>query len=220
MSGTVHLVGISAEPDGRVATLHKLQLISGRALASYDVPDGLAPVRPIDLTVTASGAVLILDGAGSRVLVLRPAAAAIEVLATLRDQAPTSVVASGRGGRAYVAHRDGLSSIDLRTRVVSPLPGPKGTALGRIDRLRRHATGLVGVQALPDGSRRLVRLSLNAAGRAVTGLRVLDVPLPSGAAPIFAAVCGNTLAFLIGETDGAADQPSTSWMVRRTQLVP
>lgn len=208
----------SAEPDGRTATLHKLQLISGRALASYDVPDGLGPVRPVDLTVTASGTVLILDAAGGRVLALRPGATAIEVLATLKDEAPVSLVASSRNDAAYVAHRDGLSSIDLRTRTVSPLTGSKGTALEGIERLRRHATGLVGVQARPDGSRRLVRVALNAAGRSVTRLHVIDVPLPAGAAPIFAAVCGNTLAFLVGESDGSADQPSTAWTVRRTQL--
>ncbi len=174
---------VSAEADGRVARLHKLQLVSGRALTSYDVPADLAPVRPIDLTVTASGTVLILDAARRRVLELRPGAAALDVAAELRDETPASLVAANRDGVAYVAHHDGLSRIDLRTRVVSPLAGPKGTPLGGIERLRRHATGLLGVQTLPDGSRRMVRLALDATGRVVTGLVPIAVPLPSGTAP-------------------------------------
>jgi hypothetical protein len=180
---------------------------------------GLAPVRPFDVTVTVSGAVLLLDAAQSRVLVLRPGAPPLEVLADLQEAAPASLTVGSHDGVAYVAHRDGLSRVDLRARVVSPLTGPNGTVLGGIERLRRHATGLVGVQALPDGSHRLVRLALDAAGRAVTGLQVIDVPLPS-AAPTFAAVCGDTLAFLVGETAGTADQPSTAWTVRRIRLDP
>jgi hypothetical protein len=209
----------SAEADGSAAALHRLQLISGRTLSSVSVPEALAPVRPVDVSVTPSGSVLLLDAAKSRLLVLRPGAAAVELLALLPVVAPTSLTVGGRDGVAYVSHRDGIARIDLRTRVVSPLPGLDGTALAGIERLRRHATGLVGVQAMPDGSRRLVRLSLDAAGRAVTGLAVINAPAPSGATPVFAAVCGDTLAFLAGEAGGTPGGV-TAWTIRRVRLAP
>ena len=90
--------------------------------------------------------------------------------------------------------------------------------LGGIERLRRNGATLIGVQALPDGTRRLVRLTLNAAGGAVTRLRVIDVPLPAGDAPIFTAVCGGTLGFLVGEATGESERTDTAWTIRRIRL--
>ncbi len=209
----------SAEADGRAATLHRLQLISGRVLASYGVPDGLAPARLRDVAVTASGAVLLLDAAKGRVLVLRSRTAAIEVLTILQPGTPTSLTVGSRDGVAYVAQREGLARIDLGTRVVVPLLGPRGTPLAGIEGLRRHGTSLLGVQTIADGVRRLVRLSLDATGRRVTALKVIDVPLPPGGAPIFTAVCGDTLAFLAGEAGGTTGSRSTVWTVRRIRLI-
>ena len=210
----------SAEANGSGATLHRLQLISGRALASYGMPDAAQAVQPVDLAVTRSRGVLMLDAAGRRVLLLRPGASALSVLAELKDAEPTSMTVDSQGGAAYVAHRGGLLSVDLRTGKAVPLAGPKAMALGGIERLRRDGAALIGVQALPDGSRRLVRLTLNAARGAVTRLRVIDVELPAGAAPIFTAVCGGTLGFLVGEageTSGSGEA-STAWTIRRIRL--
>jgi hypothetical protein len=208
----------SAEADGSGATLHRLQLISGRALASYGMPDGAVAVQPVDVAVTASRGVLVLDAAQRRVLVLRPGAAALTVLAELKNAEPASFAVGGQGGVAYVAHRDGLLSVDLRSGKVAPVTGPKGTVLGGIERLRRSGAALIGVQTLSDGTRRLVRLTLNAAGGAVTRLRVIDVPLPAGDAPIFTAVCGGTLGFLVGETTGESERTDTAWTIRRIRL--
>jgi len=208
----------SAEADGTGAALHRLQLISGRALASYGMPGSNAAAQPVDVAVTVARGVLVLDAAQRRVLVLRPGAPALTILAQLGDAQPASLAVGSQGGVAYVAHRDGLFSIDLRSGKVAALTAPKGMMLGGIERLRRIGGGLVAVQALPDGSRRLVRLTLNATGAAVTRLRVVDVPLPAGSAPIFAAVCGNMLGFLVGETTGTAEQPTTAWTVRRVRL--
>jgi hypothetical protein len=208
----------SAAADGSGATLHRLQLISGRALASYGMPDGAVTVQPVDVAVTASRGVLVLDAAQRRVLVLRPGAAALTILADLKDAAPASLVVGGQGGVVFVAHRDGLLSVDLRSGKILPLTGPKGVALGGIERLRRDGAALIAVQALPDGARRLVRLTLNASGGAVTRLRVIDVPLPAGDAPIFTAVCGGTLGFLVGESAGASEAMDTAWTIRRIRL--
>ena len=211
---------VSAASDGRTAMLHKLQLVSGRALASYHVPVGADAVQLVDVAVTMSGTVLLVDAQRRTLLELRPGASAVEVLADLRYEAPSSLTTGGRDGVAYVAHRDGISRVDLGSGAVTPLTGPIGTSLGAIERLRRQATSLVGIQAMPDGSRRLVHLALNPAGRAVTSLRVIDMPLPSGAAPILIAACGDGVAILQGEPAGTADQPSTEWTFRRVRLAP
>lgn len=206
----------SAEADGRGATLHKVQLISGRPLASFVVPETLGTAVLPDVAMAAAG-VLLLDASQHRVLILRTGASAPSVLADLGDVVPLSLATSRQGGVAYVTHPEGLLAIDLKTRAVAPVTASKAVALGGIERVRRHGAGFVGVQALPDGSRRLVRLTLDATGRTVTRLRVLEVPLPAGTAPIPLAVCGDTLGFMVG--DPKSSQPSsTVWTIRRIQL--
>ncbi len=206
----------SAETDGRGATLHKLQLISGRPLASFAVPEALGPAVLPDVAMAAVG-VLLLDASQHRVLILRTGASSPSVLAELGDVVPLSLASSRQNPAAYVTHREGVLAIDLRTRAVAPVTAAKAVALGGIERLRRHGAGFVGVQALPDGSRRLVRLTLDARGRTVTRLRVMDVPLPAAPGPIPLAVCGDTLGFLVGGS--STSQPaSTVWTIRRIQL--
>jgi hypothetical protein len=209
----------SAEADGRAATLHRVQLISGRPLASHVVPDELAPTQPVDVTMTASG-VLVLDAAQRRVLALRPGQDTLSVLVGLGEMAPLSLAAARQAAVAYVSHRDGLAMIDLRGRKVIPITGSKQMPLSGIERLRRDGSGLVGVQALPDGTRQLVRLTLSATGRVVTRRRVLDVVLSAGEAPIPMAVCGGMVGLLVSDANKTAEQTTTSWTIRRVQLKP
>ncbi len=209
----------SAEADGRGATLHRVQLISGRPIASFNLPETLAPAIPVDVAMS-SGGVLVLDALQHRVLILRTGASSLSVLADLGDAAPLSLTASRQDGVAYVTHRDGLLAVDLKTRAVGSVTGPKTEPLSGIERLRRYGGGLVGLQTLPDGSRRLVRLTLDASGRTVTRLRVLDVPIPSGPAAIPLAVCGNTLGYLLGAPATSTQLPGTAWTIRRIQLNP
>jgi hypothetical protein len=208
---------VSAQADGSVATVHKLQLVSGRALARYDVPADLAPVKPADLAVTASGTVLVLDALRSRVIALRPGAAALELAISLNDVGAVSLALGNRDGTGYVAHRDGISRFDLRSRTTNHLAGPAGTNLRGIDRLRRTGRELIGVQALSDGSRRLVRLVLDAQGLAITRLQVVGVALPATGPPALTAVCDDTVALLVG---GTADRPPNEWTFRRIRLPP
>jgi hypothetical protein len=209
----------SAEADGRGATLHRVQLISGRPIASFAVPETLAPVMPLDVAVASAG-VLLLDSLQHRLLILRPGSTAVAVLAELGEVVPLSLTASRQDSVAYVTHRDGLLAIDLKTRSVAAVTASKTVVLGGIERLRRHGGGFVGVQALPDGTRRVVRLTLDARGRTVTRLRLLDVSLPVGPEPIPLAVCGNTLGYLVGEPASATAAPNTTWTIRRIQLNP
>lgn len=209
----------SAEADGRGAILHRVQLISGRPIASFAVPETLAPVIPADVTMTSAG-VLLLDASQHRVLVLRTGATTLSVLADLGDVVPLSMTASRQDGVAYVTHRDGLLAIDLKTRAVIAVTAAKAVPLDGIERLRRHGGGFVGLQARPDRSRRLVSLTLGAQGRSVSRLRVMDVPVPTGPASIPLAVCGNTLGYLVGNPESSTHLPGTAWTIRRIQLNP
>ena len=71
----------------------------------------------------------------------------------------------------------------------APVTAPAGIGLGGFERIRRHRDALVGVQVLPDGSRRVVRLQLKG-DRAVTDAMVIDASL-SDTGSTFATVSGD-----------------------------
>ena len=72
-------VASTAAADGAgTATLHRLQLVSGRPLRAYPVAALLEPVKLVDLAVNPAGAVLVLDSVTPQLLVLRPGGTALE----------------------------------------------------------------------------------------------------------------------------------------------
>src|SRR5439155_6667965 len=62
----------------RGAMLHKLQLVSGRPLKTFHVDADLGPVKLVDLAVTPSGMVLVLDSANRQLLALRAGGTSLE----------------------------------------------------------------------------------------------------------------------------------------------
>jgi hypothetical protein len=172
-----------------------------------------------DIAVTGDGAVLILDSAAPRLLVLRRGASAPEVLLTLTMPAPVSITASDDGRLVYVAHDDGITRIDLGTRRASAVDA-KAIALGDFEFIRWHRDALVGSQRQPDGTRGLVRLQLGREGRAVTNATLIDRLPSDGGSAAFAAMSGGDLYYLVA--GGTENQPSGSALmnirVRRVTL--
>lgn len=186
---------VSAAADGTAAALHKLQLVSGRPLATFEAPPALGPLRFTDVAVTPAGGVLVLDSAGRRVLALAPAGATLDAVASLDVEAAASLAPDGDRA-AYVAHRDGIARLDLKARIALPLVAPAGVGLGGFEWIRRYRDSLVGLQRLDDGSRRVVRLRLAPGGRAVMGAAAIGTSIPASAGPTSATISGDDLYYL------------------------
>jgi hypothetical protein len=218
----------STTPGGGSGALHRLQLISGRPLGTFAVDSGLEPVRLTDVAVTSAGAVLVLDSLGQRVLVLNVGGPTLEVLVTLDTSEPLSLAVTADGNTAHVAHREGLVRISLQTGTVTSVTSPTEIDLGQFERIRRHQNDLVGVQVAPDGSRRIVKVSLNASGRNATGSTVVadSIPYGEGAGPMFVTVSNDELSFLSGGSPDATVRQSpdvvpgapVEYVVRRIPL--
>jgi hypothetical protein len=193
----------STGTDGKAGAVHRLQLISGRALSNVAVPGGAGPVRLQDIAVTSDGEVFILDRATPRILVLRRGATAPEVLMPLMTPDPVSLAVADDGGLAYVAHADGITRIDLRARRATALDA-KIAALGGFEFIRWHRGALVGSQPQPDGTHGLVRLLLAREGRAVGGATLID-RTPAEGSTVFAAMSGGDLYYLL---TGGPDNPT------------
>jgi hypothetical protein len=173
-------------------TLHKLQLISGRVLQSFVLPERLGAARFADVAVTPDSTVLVVDDSGQRIIRLRAKSTDLEVAATLNDRPLT--IAPASDARAYVATADGIIIVDLGSRAVTTLKAASGVNLARVSRLRWHKGSLVGIQQ-NDGSYQAVRFTLDASGRRATRQQILDASLPT-IEPTAAAVAGGALYYL------------------------
>jgi hypothetical protein len=199
--GTLWVVSNDSARDeaGGKATLHKLQLVSGRLLASYAVPERLGAARFADVATAPDGTVIVLDTAGQRLLRLAPRAKALEVAAAVPGSPATSV-APGQLGLVYVATGEGILAVDLSSRASTPLKVSKGVAIGGITRIRWFNGSLIALQQ-SRSAHRAVRIALGRNGRIASALEVLDASL-STSDPTAATVSGGTLYYL-ASGDGA-----------------
>ncbi len=152
----------------RGASLHKLQLVSGRVLFEISVPAEFGPTTLVDAAVLGDGEVLVLDAEGKRILGVSPSSRSFKRAATVDVEGATSIASNG-GSIAYVAHREGLLRVDLAARKATAVRGAPAGLL----RIRSNGHALVGVQRVGKGHR-IVRLRLDATGGKMSKLDVLD----------------------------------------------
>jgi len=179
--------------DGARATLHKLQLVSGRALDSYAPSDRFGPVDFVDVAATPDNGVLALDRAGHRILHLRPKSRVLELAATLADDRPTAIAPAGNDV-VYVAHGSGISRVDLPTRSVADVKVRKGFDLGAVAKLRWYKGSLIAVLQR-DGEYRATRIVLDRQGRTATAIESIGGSLAS-VDPTAITIAGGTLYYL------------------------
>ena len=191
---------------GREGTLHKLQLVSGRPLKAFRVNADLEPVQLVDLAVTPAGAVLVLDSANRQLLALRAGGTSLERVMQMAAREPASLATTSDNDIAYVAHREGVSRIDLRARTATPVAAPKSVSLAHLERIRWRVHALIAVQVDDDGSRRIIRFELNANGSGVTRAATVEGSLPT-AGPIFVTIFGDDLLYLVDGSSHAGSQP-------------
>jgi hypothetical protein len=197
---------VSAAPDDGAGTLHKLQLVSGRLLKSFPIAAGVGPATLVDLAVTATGAVLVLDSAGPQLLALNPGGTAVEHVMKVDAAEPASLAAGAEPGIAYVAHRDGVSRIDLRAKTATRVTAPASVSLARLEQIRWRGHALFAIRVEPDGTHHIIRLDFNANGRAVTHATTFENPvLLEG--QTFVAISGDELVYMVDGSKDAAGRP-------------
>jgi len=156
--------------DG-AASIHKLQLVSGRALSRRDIPADLLPALFSDIAVTDGGTLLLADSAGSRLLRMNPASGALEREIRLGAAAPSSVTAAG--DVAYVAHEAGLTRADLRSGRLTEIRAAPEVTLEGLQRIRWYGGSLIAIQRAETGAR-LVKILLGRGGTVASSIESLD----------------------------------------------
>jgi hypothetical protein len=189
---------VSSSAQTKAATVHKLQLISGRVLASIPLATTERPARFTDIAVTPQN-VLVLDGEGRRVYRVAKKGRTLEMIARLAAPSCSSL-APGPEGIAYASYDRGILRLDLGTRAMTVIEPPEKESLNDLRWIRWHRGSLVAIQGAEVGKLRLVRLRLDDAGRRVRSVDVLDAGVAL-AGPTSATLSGNTV-FYLGSNGG------------------
>jgi len=194
--GDLWVVSSSSRP--RSSTLHKLQLISGRVLASIPLPADDGPGLFTDVAVTPQN-ILVLDGEGRRVYRVAKKGRTLELVARLAAPACSSLAPAAEGV-AYAAYDRGLIRIDLTTRATTVVEAPAQTSLEGLRWLRSYRGSLIAIQSEPGGSFRLLRLRLDDTGRRVRTVDVLDGNVALSG-PTSATISGGAVHYLSPAAD-------------------
>jgi hypothetical protein len=190
---------VSSSSQSRSATLHKLQLISGRALSSIPLETEEGPGRFTDVAVTPQS-ILVLDGEGRRIYRVAKKGRALEMVARL--SAPEcSSLAPASDGSLYAAYDRGILRIDLTTRATTVVEPPAQASLQGLRWIRWHRGSLIAIQGDSGGPFRLLRIRLDDAGRRVKTIDVLDGAVPLSG-PTSATLSGGTVYYLTAGPSG------------------
>jgi hypothetical protein len=203
--------------DGEGASaLHRLQLVSGRPLKTFRAAPSIGATRLTALAVQASGGILALDGATSRLLELATGSSDLTVVMPLKLSGATSLAAADNG-IVYIAHDAGIARVDLRTRMAAAVSAPKGLDLRGFETIRAHRNALIGLQTTAAGPKQLVRVELDAAGRAVRRAVVIDPHATEKDDRLSLSISADDLYYLAASPSNP-ENPVTQFIVRRLTL--
>jgi hypothetical protein len=161
----------NTSPQGE-ASIHKLQLISGRVLYTAALPEDVGRADVQDLALTPAGTLLVLDREGPRMLRLPAGSRSVDAPIELSLEGPTSIAPAGEDV-AYLADRQGVARIQVQGGTLTRVEPADGVKLDGLSRIWFVKGSLVGVQAVGTATR-IVRIRLDARGHRATRLEVLD----------------------------------------------
>lgn len=185
----------STNADG-AASVHKLQLVSGRVLATVPLPDTAGPARLTDMLMADAGSLLILESEGARLWTLRTGTQGFSSPVPIDVPAPTSIAPAGAA--TYVAHQQGLARFEGKPGRPVEVKAAPGVVLTGLRRIRWTRGGLIALQTDAGGSDRLVRIRLAGRGQRATAVEPLDALL---AAEGPALTISRDAAYYVARTD-------------------
>lgn len=189
--------GAPAAPAPSRSALHVYDAATGALLRRHEAPADGRSHQFNDLAITAGGDVLVTDTEAGRLYRVdaRADTLALHFAGAPDFSAPNGIALSPDGRRLHVAHLEGISTWDLRTGVRTRLAHPATVPLAIVDGLYACGDGLVAVQILA-GFYRIAWLGLDADGRRVERMDVLEQSHPAHVQPTTGALVGDTLLYV------------------------
>ena len=182
--------------SGRTALL-AIRLSDAKLVRLVELPRTTARQVLGDIAVGADGTVYASESLGGAVYRLRARGESLEVLVrpgTFRS--PQEPVLSKDARRLYVPdYSRGVAAVDLATGSVRWLPKPYTLASGGIDGLTRSGDRLIAVQN-GQSPHRVLEMSLDSHGDAITAWRVLEQGSPRLGEPNHGVIVGQNYWFI------------------------
>ena len=167
-------VASAHESDGMSrAALHRLQLVSGRLLATIELPRESGAARFVDIALHGNN-VLLLDAIGRRVIEHEPGTKVLRLHRKLDTTIDPVSLTPGESDVLYVAHANGIVRIDPATPKAEPLKAASKITLEGLQWVREYHGALVAIQGAASGARTAVRITLDRRGASVRSIEVLD----------------------------------------------
>jgi sugar lactone lactonase YvrE len=214
--------------DAGGAGLFKYDLTRGKLLQRYLLPAGGTERHNLnDLTLDESGDVWLTDSLTPALYRLDPDRGELVLMARHPAWISLQGLAFAPGGkRLFIAdHAGGIYRYDVRKRRAERLAHPAGMNLAGIDGLVFHDGRLLAVQNR-YAPHRVVRLSLDPAGRRVVALEVLAAALPEFDEPTLGVVAEGAFHFVANSQwgkyrdDGTIAKPPDAVRVMKIKLQP
>jgi hypothetical protein len=204
------------KPEVGVSGVLAYRLDNGKLAAKYWLDE-----RPVlhgfnDLALARNGDLYVTDSA--QAAVYRVHADRLELL--VRDEHLTfanGIALAPDQRRLYVAHVEGLSLIDLRTRKVQRLSVPADVSVNSIDGLVYDRGDLLGVQPSPYLAR-VIRIGLGPSGRSVERAITVNAHCPAEYNQTTAVVAGDQL-YVVGGAPAVDSAGSPLAKEPRPQIV-
>ncbi|HEU4455549.1 MAG TPA: hypothetical protein VFR81_20970 [Longimicrobium sp.] len=181
---------------GGWTSLRGYDLATGREIARHAPADRERPHLFNDLAVSAAGDVYVTDLFGNAVWRLRPDADSLEMLARgPRFHWPNGITLSPDESRLYVAHLEGISTVDPRTGALAPLPHPPAAAMADIDGLYACGTSLIAIQRMAD-FQQVSRFVLSPSGDSIVAMEAVERGHPAYVDPTTGVMVGGDLFYI------------------------
>lgn len=205
--------------------LHAYDLAGGSLLRRYEPQDGRGPHLFNDLDIAADGTVYVTDHNGHAVLRARWSSDRLERvdIPSPGFHWPNGIALAPDGRRLYVAHLEGISTVDLPGGRRTSLARPGSVPLADTDGLYACPGDLVAIQRIA-GFEQVLRLRLEPGGRRVADAEVLERHHPAYQDPTTGVVVGDTLFYIAssqfrrlspdGRTAAPAPEPGGTVILR------
>jgi hypothetical protein len=126
---------------------------------------------------------------------------------------PNGLALSEDESRLYVAHIEGLSSVDPATGRRSQLTVPANATVNSIDGLVRDGADLIGIQPSPYLAR-VIRIRLSDDGQAVREVNTVSSRPPAGVSQTTGTIAGAEYFSVAGTLDPLAQDPGSDRRAR------
>ena len=189
-------LGYQAADAGRSAML-RYDLRTGRLLKRYDLkPEGGVQHVLGDMTLSPAGDVYIGDASGA-VYMISHSRDVLELLVGPGEMVgPQTPALTPDGKRLFVAdYARGIAIVDLASRAVSWLAGPKNLGAAGIDGLYLTGRELIAVQN-GTSPMRMIRIQLDASFARAASWQLIEANTPALGTPTHAVVVGRVLYFI------------------------